>query len=239
MNALPVVFLLALVADGHPNIQPVPESVLVVASDHEDDDMMVVYREDNRRTRKSVRGHYWNLEYELRDDFVRDVIIEHFVAESERLRGVVHRRAGNRLTFTVMREDGGETWCQVWATDGNYTLEIVDEPPPGHAPFDDKPSPSATIVFSRGASELDNDAERTLDTIANWLEAHPDFTAEVRGHRGPLEEPTLVTSRANAVASALLYRGLPESRVTVAEDPTNQGFEATIIAAIPPPPAPK
>lgn len=239
MNALAISFVLALVADGHPIIQPVPESVLVVANDTEDDDMMVVYRKDNRRTRRSVRGHYWNLEYDVGANVVRDVIIEHFVAETERLQGVIHRQAGNRLTFTVMRENGGETWCQVWATDGNYTLEIVDEAPPGHVPFADDPNPSATIVFSRGEAILDNDAERTLDTVANWLEANPDFTAEVRGHRGPLEDPTLVASRADAVAAAILYRGIAESRVTITEDPTNQGFEATIIASIPPPPPPK
>ncbi len=146
---------------------------------------------------------------------------------------MIHREAGNRLTFTVLRKDGGETWCQVWATDGNYTLEIVDEPPPGHTPFDDAPRPSATIVFSRGEAALDNDADRVLDTIANWLEAHPEVQAEVRGHRGPLEDPALVEQRANAVTTAIAERGISEERLTVAEDASNQGFEVTVIAAQP------
>ena len=233
MSVIPVVFALTLVAEGHPLIQPVPDSVLVVASDAKDDDMMVVYRADNRRTRKSVYGHYWSLEYDVEGELVRTAIIEHFVAESERLHGVIHREAGNRLTFTVMRENGGETWCQVWATDGNYTLEIVDEPPPGHTPFDDAPRPSATIVFSQGEAALDNDADRVLDTIANWLEAHPQVQAEVRGHRGPLEDPALVEQRANAVTTAIAERGISEERLTVAEDASNQGFEVTVIAAQP------
>ena len=233
MSVITVVFLLALVAEGHPQIQPIPDSVLVVASDTEDDEMMVVYREDNRRTRKTVHGHYWSLEYDVESDRARSAIIDHFVAENERLHGVLRRQVGNRLTFTVMREDGGETWCQVWATDGNYTLEIVDEAPPGHMPFDDTPRPSATIVFSRGESALDNDAERVLDTIANWLEAHPDVRAEVRGHRGPLEVPALVEQRASVVATAITERGISEARVLISEDASNQGFEATVVATEP------
>ena len=230
MSVIAVVFALTLVAEGHPLIQPVPDSVLVVATDAKDDEMVVVYREDNRRTRKSVYGHYWSLVYDVQGELVRSAIIEHFVAESERLHGVIHRQAGNRLTFTVMRENGGETWCQVWATDGNYTLEIVDEPPPGHAPFDEAPEPSATIVFARGAFALDDDAERVLDAIANWLEAHPDVAAEVRGHRGPLEDPALVGERAQAVADAIAGRGIAEDRLTVTEDASNQGFEVTVVA---------
>ena len=230
MSALAVVFSLTLVAEGHPLIQPVPDSVLVVASDAKDDDMIVVYREDNRRTRKTVYGRYWRLEYDVQGELVRSAIIDHFVAESERLHGVIHRQAGNRMTFTVMREDGGETWCQVWPTDGNYTLEIVDEPPPGHTPFDDARRPSATIVFSRGEAALDDDADRVLDTIANWLEAHPEVRAEVRGHRGPLEDPALVEQRAKAVADAVAGRGIAEDRLTVTEDASNQGFEVTVVA---------
>ena len=231
MSVILVVLALTLVAEGHPLIRPVPDSVLVVASDAKDDDMMVVYRANNRRTRKSVYGHYWSLEYDVRGDLIRSAIIDHFVAESERLHGVIHREAGNRLTFTVMRKDGGETWCQVWATDGNYTLEIVDEPPPQHAPFDDAPRPSATIVFSRGEAALDSAAAQVLDTIAHWLYAHPEVRAEVRGHRGPLEDPALIEQRAKAVTDAITERGISEERLTVAEDASNQGFEVTVIAA--------
>jgi hypothetical protein len=231
MRALEAMLFLTVVADGHPIIQPVPDSVLVVKRDADDEEMMVVYREDNRRTRKTVRGHYWNLEYDVGNDLARDAIIAHFVAEKDRLRGVVRRQAGNRLTFTVMRDNGGESWCQVWATDGNYTLEIVDEPPPDHEPFDQAPRPSATIVFSRDEAELDDDAERTLDVIANWLEAHPRVAAEVRGHRGPLEDPLLVEQRAGAVAAAIIDRGIAEERLTVGADDSNQGFEVTVVTS--------
>ena len=92
----------------------------------------------------------------------------------------------------VYRQDNdgcGDTWCQVWATDGNYSLEIVDEAPPTSVSFDDVLRPSATVVFGRGEASIDDDAERVLDSIANWLEAHPDVPAEIRGHRGPLEVP--------------------------------------------------
>ena len=68
----------------------------------------------------------------------------------------------------VYRQDNdgcGDTWCQVWATDGNYSLEIVDEAPPTSMSFDDVLRPSATVVFGRGEASIDDDAERVLDSI--------------------------------------------------------------------------
>ena len=72
----------------------------------------------------------------------------------------------------VYRQDNdgcGDTWCQVWATDGNYSLEIVDEAPPTSMSFDDVLRPSATVVFGRGEASIHDDAERVLDSIANWM----------------------------------------------------------------------
>ncbi len=233
MSVALFVTMLLVAPDSHPLIQPVPDSILVVAGQDEEHEMAVVYRDGNQRTRKKVTGPYWSLEYDVPSDLARDAIIKHFVAESERLQGVIRREAGNRLTFTVMREDGGESWCRVWATDGNYTLEIVDEAPPGHAPFDESPQPSATIVFPRGEAELDDDAERVLDSIANWLEVNSKVRAVVRGHRGPLEDPALVERRASVVAIAIVDRGISEARLMTAEDASNQGFEVTVVASDP------
>lgn len=233
MSVAVLATVLMVAAQGHPLIQPVPDSVLIVARDDVDEEMTVVFRKGNERTRKTVVGHYWSLEYDVENNLARETIIEHFVAETERLQGVLHREAGNRLTFTVLRDDGGESWCQVWATDGNYTLEIVDESPPGHASFDDGAQPSATIVFSRGEATLDDDAERVLDRIADWLELHPKVQAEVRGHRSPLEDPLLVETRAAAVTTAIAKRGISEERLTTTADASNQGFEVTVVATDP------
>jgi hypothetical protein len=232
MSVAVFAFVLLVAADGHPLIQPVAQSVLIVSSQDDDQAMNLVYRNGNERIRKTVVGSYWSLEYELGNDLARDAIMAHFVAESERLQGVIRRELDNRLTFSVMREDGGETWCQLWATAGNYTLEIVDEPPP-RSSFDVAPLPRATIVFARGSADVNDDAERTLDDIANWLEINRNVRFQVRGHRGPLEDPLLVEQRAAAVASSLLYRGVAEDRFTITEDATNQGFEATVVAVQP------
>ncbi len=88
-------------------------------------------------------------------------------------------------------------------------------------------------MFSRGEAALDSVAAQVLDTIAHWLDAHPEVRAEVRGHRGPLEDPALVEQRANAVTIAITERGIAEERLTVTEDASNQGFEVTVIAARP------
>ena len=134
----------------------------------------------------------------------------------------------------VYRQDNdgcGDTWCQVWATDGNYSLEIVDEAPLTSMSFDDVLRPSATVVFGRGEASIDDDAGRVLDSIANWLEVHPDVPAEIRGHRGPLEVPAPRGERAKAVLDGLAAHGISAERFQVSEsDLSDAGFEVTVEA---------
>ena len=72
-----------------------------------------------------------------------------------------------------------------------------------------------------------------LDAIAQWLETRPEYSAEVRGDRGPLEDPELPERRARAVVQAILERGISETRVTVSEDAAETGFEVTVVAVEP------
>ncbi|GMR24153.1 MAG: hypothetical protein BMS9Abin37_2660 [Acidobacteriota bacterium] len=227
--------LLAFSFTMYPAIEPVPGSTLTMEGGRgEEWEMMVIYRHDDRRRRRTVRGPRWYLEYDLPDEVTRVTIIDHFIAESDRLHGYIRREAGNRLTFSFLREDGGESWCQVWATDGSYSLEIVDEAPPIHEPFDDAPRPSATVVFSRGDASIDDDGERVLDSIANWLEVHPDVPAAIRGHRGPLEDPALPGERAKAVFNGIAARGISAERLQVSEsDLSDPGFDVTVDAVAP------
>ena len=44
--------------------------------------MMAVYRQGDRRRRRTLPGPYWTLEYDLPDDVTRATIIDHFIAES-------------------------------------------------------------------------------------------------------------------------------------------------------------
>ena len=227
--------LLALSFTMYPAIEPVPGSTLTMErGGGETREMMAVYRQGDRRRRRTVRGPYWYLEYDLPDEVTRATIIDHFIAESDRLHGTIRREAGNRLTFTFLRDDRGESWCQVWATDGNYSLEIVDEAPPMNEPFEDTPRPSATVVFGRGDDSIDDDAERVLDSIANWLEAHPHVPVEIRGHRGPLEDPALSGARAKAVLDGIAARGISAERLQASEsDLSEPGFEVTVEAVAP------
>ena len=225
--------LMSLLTDGHPQVEPVPQSKLVVEKQEANEQMIVTYSVGEARRRKRVGGPYWYLEYNLPYEVERPAIIDHFKAESERLNGTIRQDAGNRLTFSVLRDDGGDTWCRVWATDGEYTLEIVEDQPPDHTSFDEAPTPSATIVFTRGEDSFDRGARGALDAIAQWLEARPEYSAEVRGHRGPLEDPELPERRAHAVMQAILERGIAETRVSLSEDAAETGFEVTVVAVEP------
>ncbi len=219
-------------AAEHPLIEPVPESVLAVAGRNDASEMMVSFREDGRRRRKTVSGPYWSLEYELSDAVSRDAIIEHFREQSAELHGVNHRDAGNRLTFSFPRSDGGETWCQVWATDGNYSLEVVDGGAPDHVSFDDAPEPSASIVFSPGLAFLDTEAKEIVGEIVDWLKAHPKVHAEVRGFSGPAEDPALSERRARLVSSEIASRGVSPDRVTLAVDEEHRRFSVEVLTLI-------
>jgi len=216
--------------DGHPLVGAVPDSVLAVAGRNENREMLVTYRENERRRRKTVSGPYWSLEYELPESSTRDAIVEHFRGESARLHGTNHRDAGNRLTFSFFRSDGGETWCQLWATDGNYTLEIVDADSPQHVFFDETSQPSASIVFAPRSVDLDDEARNVLDGIASWLASNPDVRAEVLGARGPLEDPALPGERARTVADALVSRGVASDRLDVESDESSSRFAVTVVA---------
>ncbi len=73
-----------------------------------------------------------------------------------------------------------------------------------------------------------------LDSIANWLEAHPDVPAEIRGNRGPLEDPALPGERAQAVLNGIAASGISAERLEVSEsDLSDPGFEVTVEAVAP------
>lgn len=215
--------------DSHPLIGLVPESVLTVAGHNDEHEMVVSFREDGRRRRTTVEGEYWSLEYELPEAVTRDDIIEHFRDESDRLYGVNHRDAGNRLTFSFSRSDGGETWCQVWATDGNYSLEVVDAGPPDHEPLEEGPEPRASIVFSPGAAFLDDSARDVVTGIVRWLRSQPnDVRAEIRGLRGPGEDLALAERRAGLVAAEIAASGISSERLGVVVDDERRGFAVEV-----------
>ena len=81
--------LLALSFTMHPAIEPVPHSTLTMErGGGEKREMVVVYRQGDRRRRWTARGPYWYLEYDLPDEVTRATIIDHFIAESNRIEGI-------------------------------------------------------------------------------------------------------------------------------------------------------
>ena len=209
-------------AGEHPAIRPYSGSRLV-AEEERDGEMVVIYRESGSRTRKTVRGRLYSLEYETEPDISAEDIIEHFNSQAEAFDGGnVHRSAGNRITFSFRREDGGETWCQVWATTGNYTLEIVDEAPAeeliesgGDVALPEETIAEtreevASIVFAPGSSQLPAGAGAVLDDVAKRLSREPGSVLELHASGG-----TIAEERANVVLEALKLYGLDEVRIVV------------------------
>jgi len=87
---------------------------------------------DGRRT---VDGPRWYGDYDIMDANGRaDTrmqpmhILAEYDMEAERLGGEVTNRTQNRIEFRVPDAAGrGSTWVKVWASEGRYTLTVIDE----------------------------------------------------------------------------------------------------------------
>ena len=68
--------LMSLLTDGHPQVEPVPQSKLVVEKQEANEQMIVTYSVGEARRRKRVGGPYWYLEYHLPYEVERPAIID-------------------------------------------------------------------------------------------------------------------------------------------------------------------
>lgn len=73
------------------------------------------------------------------------------------------------------------------------------------------------VLFAFGRADLQAGAQRSLDRVADFLEAHPERTATVEGHTDDVGSDAynqqLSERRANAVADYLRSRGIDDGRI--------------------------
>lgn len=242
MVTLLVLLLAAVAAESHPVVRAMPGSTLTGGAIEDDGEMVLSFRGEDGRTRETVRGRRYSLEYDAPGE-AREAIVDFFESESKELdSGVVLRRAGNRLTFRFRRPEGGTSWCELWATDGRYALEIVDEPPAPETAAPEKPerkeapiepAPDATEVlgtlhFARGSADLAPGAGAVLDAVAERALTAPSRRLAIRGYREPEEPAELADARARAVAEALELYGIPADRLDVGAEPSETGARVDV-----------
>jgi OOP family OmpA-OmpF porin len=225
----------------HPLIRPFPGSVLAEnMSTYKNFDAHkfgITDPETNKFERKEVRGTYRRLLYEVRKedgsrntDISRIEFFENFKQAALEKGGKIMHESDSELAFTLPREDGGTTWCEVRTTSlGQTYLTIVDEKPFkkslvfGPAQMKealDKDGRVALydILFDTDKATLKQPSDKQLQNVVTLLQKNPNLKMEVQGHTdsdGNDEyNMKLSQQRAETVVSYIELFGIGDGRLT-------------------------
>ncbi|MBN1827481.1 MAG: OmpA family protein [Candidatus Eisenbacteria bacterium] len=193
--------------------------------------------ETGEKTTHPVKGEYWYLYYEMLDgsgeldESVSEMeFLENYKSAAREKGGEIHfdDSWNGYLTFTVPRDDGGLSWCYAEASDGAYSLWIVDE-----QPFEKKLTFSAAeikrrldadgriavygILFDTDKADLKPEAMEPLGEIVKLMLQYTDLSIEIQGHtdnQGTAEHNLdLSRRRADTVRRYILLFGVDEKRL--------------------------
>ncbi|HPD97759.1 MAG TPA: OmpA family protein [Synergistales bacterium] len=226
----------------HPLIRPFPGSVLTQHmskySKYEAFDFFVANPETGKRDKMNIKGEYRRLLYEVfkdngerNKDISRLEFFENFKAAALEQGGEVkYEDSKGVLVFTVPRDDGGLTWCQVEPTRfGQTYLTIVDE-----QPFEKSltfgPAEMKTaldkdgriilydILFDYDKATLQQSSDKQLQHIVTLLLENPQLIMEVQGHTdsqgGDEYNLDLSQRRAETVVAYLNLFGIAGDRLS-------------------------
>lgn len=242
-------------ATEHPVIKAMPNSVVTGRPRVEKyGELQFRFKEGNRTVIKPVGGPRISVTYDIpgtdgkRDRSVSPAeIVRNYESEALRVGGMVHARTSNRLYFSVPRDGGGTTYCSLWASAGNYILDIVDEQPLQQSlTFGAEEMRKALasdgrvavygILFDVDKATLRPESDSTLGEVAKLLQADASLRLEVQGHTdstGSAERNrALSQQRAESVVAALTGKGIAADRLTaqgygadkpVADNSTDEG----------------
>jgi len=197
------------------------------------------FRATNPATGKAekviVKGEYRRLLYEVfkengerNKDISKLEFYENFKAAALEQGGEIRFENGV-LVFTVPREDGGITWCQLQTTTlGQTYLTIVDEKPFERSltfgPLEIKAALDKDgriilydILFDYDKATLKQSSDKQLQHIVTMMLENPDLKVEVQGHtdnQGSDEyNLNLSQLRSETVASYLGLFGIQSERL--------------------------
>lgn len=190
----------------HPLIRPFPGSVLAEnMSKHKNFDAHDFYylnEKTKKREKKTIKGEYWKLLYELRTESGQRVtnistaeFLENYRVAAEEKGGQVVWEDRGIIVLTIPREDGGMTWFQVQPASnmGQQYLIIVDEKPFKKSmvfgPAEMKAALDGEgrvqlhgILFDLDKATLQPESAKQLQHVVTLLKNNPDLTIEVQGH---------------------------------------------------------
>ena len=204
-----IVFASPTLADDvkeHPLIRPFPGSVLAKnMSKHKNFDAYEFYylnETTKKREKKTIKGEYWKLLYEVRTKSGQRVtnismveFLENYRVAAEEKGGRVVWEDRDKIVLTIPREDGGITWLQVQPASsmGQQYLYIVDEKPFKQSltfgPVQMKEALDRDgkvalygIHFDLDKATLKPDSVKQLQHVITLLLTYPQLKLEVQGH---------------------------------------------------------
>lgn len=235
------IFDAAAAAKEHAVIRPYPGAVCIPADaeykDYSEYEFPCYDKATDERVTKTVKGQYWQLYYEIRDSAgsrnegvsSAEILANYKAAAAEKGGKVEYEDGGNGfLTFTLPRQDGGQTWCYIEASDGYYGLWIVDE-----KAFEKKLSFSAAemkqaidnnghvpiygILFDTDKADLKLESVVCLQEIVKLMQQNAGLKLEVQGHTDGQGDDghnlKLSEDRAHTVVQYLLLFGIVPDRL--------------------------
>jgi outer membrane protein OmpA-like peptidoglycan-associated protein len=225
----------------HPVIRPFPGSVLAEAmSKHVRFDAHEFrYRDEatKQSTTKTVKGEYWSLLYEVRTpsgERVTDISVleffENFKQAALEMGGKVVYEDTGYLVFTLPKDDGGTTWCEIMpvASMGQVYMRIIDEkglktsltfgPDQLHEAIErDGKVLLYGILFDIDKANLKQESDKQLQHIVTLLVKHPELKLEIQGHTDDQGEADynmdLSQRRAETVQTYLKVFGIEPGRL--------------------------
>ena len=197
------VILAAEEVPEHPLIRPFPGSVMAQNMSkymkYDAFEFRATDPETGKTEKVTVKGEYRRLLYEVfKDDGERNTDISH-LEFYENFKAAALEQGGEvmceePLVFTVPRDDGGTTWCQVETTSlGQTYLTIVDEKPFRKSltfgPAEMKTALDKDgriilydILFDYDKASLQQSSEKQLQHIVTLMLKNPELKVEVQGH---------------------------------------------------------
>jgi outer membrane protein OmpA-like peptidoglycan-associated protein len=183
------------------------------------------------------KGKFWDLHYHKPGDgggddtsFSKIEIKENYLEAVKEAGGTIYRDYIGELQFSVSRPDGGISYAALFASDGRYRLQIIDEKPLERnlefTSADDMFSGLEAegfvavygIHFDTDKADLKVGASKTLEEVVKLLKTHPDLRVEIQGHTdstgGDEHNLDLSRRRAATVKSYLLLYGIVGDRLT-------------------------
>lgn len=239
-----IVFTLPASAKGvkeHPLIRPFPGSVLAEnMSKHYNFDSYDFYyfnEKTKKREKKTIKGEFWKLLYEVRTKSGQQVtnistveFLENYKNAAKEKGGQVVWEDKGLIVLTIPREDGGTTWLQVQPTAslGQQYVNIVDEKPFKQSlNFGPEEMKSALdkdgkvalygILFDLDKATLKPESVKQLQHVVTLLQDNPQLKLEVQGHTdnqgSPQYNVKLSQQRAETVNQYLQLFGIRPERL--------------------------